>query len=120
MNYKKLSGVYCITSIDGFYYIGYSTNVFSRFSGHYNMLITGKHHSSKFQEHYNNLPSMQFWTLHILVEYSIEEFKASTGYKGKQLKRQFRRHLNSLEKEEMSKCHIDLALNSQNKHFSRE
>lgn len=113
----KLSGIYIIEHIEGYYYIGMSSDFFNRLQGHYTQLKQGNHHSPKFQELFNK-SKLEDWTFKILEYISITEYKSSTNEKGKKLKDNFNKLLRKKEKEWMKKYSINWCLNKDNKHFS--
>lgn len=112
----KLSCIYKI-SIGDYYYIGKSTDGFSRWSSHYTLLKLNKHHSPKLQDKFNELgvTSLNFSVLEYV---SITEFKKSHQTKGKELKTQFNRYLLTKEKEWMKLHSKNFCLNSDDKNFS--
>lgn len=112
----KCGGIYII-SCNGYYYIGMSVDIFSRFGSHYTQLKMNKHSSKKFQTLFNNT-KIEEWTFGILEYISLTEFKGRTGLKGKALENGYRKFLLIKEKEWMSKYSINYSLNENNKNFS--
>jgi hypothetical protein len=113
----KIAGIYKIEHISGYYYIGLSVDIFSRWSSHYINIKTMKHSSTEFQSLWlNSKPSD--WSFCILEYVSITEYKNLSKMKGKSLQTNFRRHLLKLEKQWMSKYSINYSLNKDKKHFS--
>jgi hypothetical protein len=112
----KLTCIYKI-SIGDYYYIGKSTDGFSRWSSHYTLLKLNKHHSPKLQSMFNEL-GVTSLTFSILEYISITEYKIASQLKGKELKTQFNRYLLNREKWWMNKYSINFCLNSDDKHFS--
>jgi hypothetical protein len=118
MNRIKLSGIYKIQHSSGYYYIGMSKCVFSRFSGHYTDIRKCRHSSPAFMSLWlNSTPSE--WIFQILEYTSITEFKKVSGLKGKALSLGFGRHLRILEKRHMSEHSVNWALNKDRKHFAQ-
>jgi predicted GIY-YIG superfamily endonuclease len=112
----KLAAIYKIEHNSGYYYVGYSTDYFSRMQGHYTQLIMNKHSSKKFQELWNNSEPSE-WSFSILEYVSITEYKKEHQIKGKQLEKEFRTLLLKKEKEWMNKFSINWCLNQNDKHF---
>ena len=120
MSYKiKMAGIYKIENIEtGYYYIGYSIDIFgSRWSSHYTLIKTGKHSSPKFQEMWLKTKP-EDWRFSVLKYVSITEYKKIHQLKGKSLETSFRRHLLQCEKEIMQTYSKNFALNKDDKHFS--
>ena len=114
---RKISGIYCIQHISGYYYIGMSVDVFSRWSNHYTDIKNNKHSSTEFMELWNTTEPPE-WTFSILEYVSITEHKKTSQMKGKALEKSFRTLLLKKEKEWMKKHSINWALNKNKKHFS--
>ena len=112
----KLACIYKI-SIGEYYYIGKSTDGFSRWQGHYTKLKQGTHHSPELQSKFNEL-GVTSLTFTILEYVSITDYKKVSQMKGEQLKLQFNRHLLNLEKKWMKLHSINFALNKINRDFS--
>ncbi|CAB4153785.1 GIY-YIG nuclease superfamily [uncultured Caudovirales phage] len=113
-----MAGIYKIENIKtGYYYIGLSVDIFSRWSSHYTGIKTNKHSSTAFMQHWKDTEPSQ-WTFSILEYVSMTDYKIAHQIKGKALKDSFRKHLMVKEKEHMSKYSINYALNKDNKHFS--
>jgi len=112
----KCSGIYKIQHISGYYYIGMSVDIFSRFSSHYTKLKTNKHTSTKFNKLWNETNPNE-WTFTILEYVSVTDFKKN-GLKGKDFVNNFRKLLLNKEKEWMKKHSINWCLNKNNKNFS--
>lgn len=73
-----LSGIYKILAPDGYYYIGSTTNVNTRFNIHMNKLKSGKHHNKHMQYRFNKHP--EGWKIEIIENilnpkdlYSVEQ-----------------------------------------------
>jgi len=113
----KLAGIYKIEHISGYYYIGMSVDIFSRWSSHYNDIIIGKHSSNKLQELWLKTKPSE-WSFRVLEYVSITEYKKVSQMKGKSLQNGFRRLLLNKEKEWMSKYSKTYALNKSNNNFS--
>lgn len=112
----KLAGIYKIEHKSGYYYIGMSVSVMSRWQSHYTSLEQKKHSSTKFQELWNNSEPSE-WTFSILQYVSLTDFKKASQFKGKQLANEFRKQLLKEEKEWMKKFSINWCLNKDAKHF---
>jgi len=112
-----LAGIYKITHKSGYFYIGKSVDIFSRWSSHYTILKQTKHHSPAFQKLYSN-SKVTDWTFEVLFTLSKTELKDKTGLKGAKLDRIFNSVLLSCEKDIMKRYSVKLALNKQNKSFS--
>ena len=114
----KLAGIYKIENINtGFYYIGMSVDIFSRWGSHYTSIKNKKHSSPLFTTHWLETEP-QDWRFSILEYVSITEYKKEHQIKGKALEASFRKHLLAREKNHMSQYSINWALNKNNKHFS--
>lgn len=114
----QMAGIYKIENIKtGYYYIGLSVDIFSRWSSHYSSIKTNKHSSTAFTKHWNDTEP-QDWQFIILEYISLTEYRKEHGLKGKALKDSFRKHLISKEREWMSKYSINYSLNKDNKYFS--
>ena len=118
-----MAGIYKIENIKtGYYYIGLSVDIFSRWSSHYTSIKTNKHSSTAFMQHWNETEPSQ-WIFSILEYVSLTEWKIAlknegNQLKGKALKDSFRKHLIKKEREWMKKYSINLALNKDSKYFS--
>lgn len=113
----KLAGIYKIEHISGYYYIGMSVDIFSRWSSHYNDIIIGKHSSTELKELWLKTEPSD-WLFSILEYVSITEYKKVSQMKGKALQNGFRTLLLSKEKEWMRKYSKTYALNKSNNNFS--
>lgn len=113
----KLAGIYKIEHISGYYYIGKSVDVFSRFSSHYTQLKVSKHSSPKFNELWN-LTSINEWSFSILEYVSLSQFKEENNIKGKLLTKTFNTYLLQREKHWMSLYSINYCLNKIDRYFS--
>lgn len=112
----KLASIYLISHSSGYYYLGMSTDTFSRWSNHYNDLCMNKHSSVLFNKLWNETKPEE-WNWQVLEYVSLTKFKSTHILKGKLLTTGFRRHLLSREKYYMNNFSINLALNKDNKHF---
>lgn len=113
-----MAGIYKIENTKtGYYYIGLSVDIFSRWSSHYTAIKTNKHSSPLLTKHWNET-SVQDWSFSILEYISITEYKTALKIKGKELTDSFRKHLLQREKHWMSLYSINYSLNKNNKHFS--
>lgn len=112
----KLGGIYII-EIGDYYYIGKSTNVFSRWNSHYTSLVMNKHSSTLLQEKYNELGPLCL-TFRVLEYISITEHKKVSNMKGKSLEKSYNRLLLDKEKEWMKKYSVNFCLNKNNRYFS--
>jgi len=113
---RKLAGIYMIHHKSGFYYIGYSIDIFSRWSSHYTSIKMSTHSSVDLTKLWNSTEVSE-WTFRILDTLSITEFKKEHQIKGKALETAFRRKLLNMEKEWMSLYSKNFALNKDNKNF---
>lgn len=115
----KFSGIYKITSKSkGLYYIGLSTDIFSRWSSHFTNLTISKHHSPAFQKLWIEVPKSD-WIFEILELVSEYDFKKRSGYKGVELKNEFRKHLIVKEREWMGRHNKVDSLNGDTKYFNQ-
>lgn len=113
----RLSGIYLIKNIEeDLFYIGLSTDIFSRWSTHYTHLKINKHSSSEFQSLFNR-SNLTDWTFSILEVSSETEFRKKSGLKGMALKKAFRDYLVSRERFWMSQYEKSKSLNADNKFF---
>jgi len=114
----KIAGIYKIEHKSGFYYIGKSSDIFSRWSSHYTDIKKNKHSSTLFMNLWTSSEPIE-WTFTILEYHSITEFKSiNPGLKGAELKKQFNRYQLQREKQVMKGFSINWSLNKDNKHFS--
>ena len=114
----KCGGIYKIENTKtGFYYIGMSVDIFSRWSSHYSSIKTGKHSSPDLIKHWNNTEPPD-WQFSILEYVSITEYRKEHQIKGKALEASFRKHLLKLEKIHMANHSINFALNKNKRYFS--
>ena len=111
----KLSGIYIIEHVSGFYYIGMSNDMFSRWQSHVTSIRTGGHSSTKFQALFLSTDITE-WSFKVLESHSFTRWKKDNGVKD--AVKTFRRHLLDREKVVMSKYSVDYALNKDVKHFS--
>lgn len=113
----KMAGIYKIEHISGYYYIGMSVDIFSRWSSHYTSIKMKTHSSTAFMELWNSTNPPE-WSFSILENISITKHKEETGLKGKSFENSFRKLLLNKEKEYMKLYSINFSLNKSNKHFS--
>jgi len=113
----KLAGIYKITHSSGYYYIGKSVDIFSRWQSHYTSLKLKKHSSPSFLKLWNN-SKIEDWTFEIIFYISKNDFKNNTSLKGKPLDKAFDKYLLAMEKTFMKKYSVNFALNKMNKSFS--
>lgn len=104
-----------IKHLSGFYYIGMSNDIFSRWSSHYSSMKTGSHSSTKFQFLFLGSDITE-WSFTVLESHSFTKWKKENGTKD--ATKLFRRFLLDREKVVMSNYFVDYALNKDNKHFS--
>lgn len=114
---RKLAGIYMIHHKSGFYYIGYSIDIFSRWSNHYTSIKIMKHSSVDLMNLWNSTEPSE-WTFRVLETLSLTEFKKETQTKGKACETAFRKKLLLMEKDWMRLYSKNFALNKDNKHFS--
>jgi hypothetical protein len=112
----KLSCIYII-EVNEYYYVGKSIDWFSRLQSHYTMLKQNKHHSPKLQSLYNDFGIGRF-NFRVLEYISLTEYKKTSQTKGKQLVKDFNKHLLQREKWWMSQYSTNFCLNKDDKHFS--
>jgi excinuclease UvrABC nuclease subunit len=114
----KLSGIYQIYNKNTEeYYIGMSSDIFSRWANHYNDIKINKHTSTKLVKLWLN-SNITDWEFKILEVVSKTQHKIDTGLKGKAFDKSFRNLLLKKEKEHMSKWSKTYALNKNNRYFS--
>ena len=114
----KCAGIYKIENIKtGYYYIGLSVDIFSRWGSHYTSIKSNKHSSSLFAEHWAQTKA-EDWLFSILEYVSLTDYKKEHQLKGKALESSFRKHLIKKEREWMKKYSINFALNKDSKYFS--
>jgi hypothetical protein len=113
----KLAGVYKISYKD-YYYIGYSVDIFSRWSSHYVSILTKKHSSVEFVELFGKT-RITDWTFTILEKVSKTEFKKNYNLKGKSLEDGFRKFLIQRERYWMSLHSVNFCLNKDKKYFNK-
>lgn len=111
----KIAGIYIIEHVSGYYYIGMSIDIFSRWQSHITSHRIGKHSSTKFMELFNSTPITE-WSFNILEHHSYTEFKNTNGVKNSVV--HFRRFLLTREKICMSLYSVNNALNKNTKYFS--
>ena len=115
----KLSGIYKIEHIDsGMIYIGKSLDIFSRWSSHYTNVKFNKHTSPLLQQYFTEY-TLESFNFTILEYVSKTEHKEKSKLKGKEFKKYFNTYLHSRERYHMSQHSINLALNKNNKQFSK-
>jgi hypothetical protein len=113
----KLCGIYKIEHISGYYYIGMSIDIFSRWSAHYTSIKLMNHTSNEFVSLF--LSSMiEDWTFSILEYISSRDLKLQSKLKGKDFENYLRRYLLKRERFWMSKYSINYSLNKDKKYFS--
>jgi len=94
----KCAGIYKIENIKtGYYYIGMSVDIFSRWSSHYTSIKTGKHSSPKLTAHWSQNKA-EDWQFSILEYISLTDYKRAHQIKGKALEASFRKHLLAWDK----------------------
>ena len=113
----KIAGIYQIIHDSGYYYIGCSSDVVSRWSSHITLLKQGTHHSIEFQQLWNN-STPEEWVFRILKYISKTQLKRQCKLKGSQFEQHFRTRLLQEEKTIMKQWSINYCLNKNNKHFS--
>jgi hypothetical protein len=113
----KIGGIYKIEHISGYYYIGMSVDIFSRWSNHYSDIKKMKHSSIDFMNLWNSSEPSD-WSFSILEYVSITEYKKVSQMKGKSLENSFRTLLLKKEKEWMNKHSINYSLNKNKRYFS--
>jgi hypothetical protein len=113
----KLSGIYKIEHISGYYYIGKSINIFSRWNSHYTQIKINKHSSTKFKDLWNST-SINEWNFSILEYVSLSQFREENNVKGKVLTKAFNTYLLQREKYWMSLYSINYSLNKIDRYFS--
>lgn len=113
----RMSGIYLIEHDSGYYYLGMSVDIFSRWSNHYTDIKKLKHSSNKLQELWLKTKPSE-WSFKVLEYVSITEYKKASQMKGKSLENGFRKLLLSKEKEWMRKYSKTYALNKNDKYFS--
>ena len=114
----KMAGIYKIENIQtGYYYIGLSVDIFSRWGSHYTSIKSNKHSSTAFTKHWNETEPTE-WFFSILEYISLTDYKKEHQLKGKALESSFRKHLITKEREHMSKYSVNWALNKDIKYFS--
>jgi hypothetical protein len=114
----KLGGVYRIQHLPtGFYYIGMSVSIFSRWQSHYTNLKSKNHSSPKFTDLWS-ITCPTDWQFEILEIVSITEYKERTGLKGKNLEKFYRKELLRVERIHMSNHSKNYCLNNDDKYFS--
>ena len=111
-----MAGIYSINHSSGYYYIGMSVDIFSRWSSHYTSIKTNKHSSPEFQSLWLKTKPSE-WSFSILEYISITDYKNLSQMKGKSLETGFRKLLLTKEKEWMKKYSINFSLNKDKKHF---
>jgi predicted GIY-YIG superfamily endonuclease len=118
MSYLKIkfAGIYKIEHQSGFYYIGMSKDVFSRWQSHYTNIVLNKHSSVKFSELWNKTTPEE-WSFEVLEKLSTTEERKKTILKGREFDKHFRRLLLDTEKKCMNKFSKKFALNKDVKHF---
>ena len=112
-----MAGIYKIEHVSGYYYIGMSVDIFSRWSSHYTSIKMKSHSSTALMELWNSTNDTD-WSFTILEHISLTDYKKETNLKGKSLENSFRKLLLDKEKEHMKLYSINFSLNKSNKHFS--
>ena len=112
-----MAGIYKIEHISGYYYIGMSVDIFSRWSSHYTSIKMLTHSSTSFMDLWNSTKIVD-WNFSIIEQVSLTKHKRDTSLKGKSLENSFRKLLLDKEKEQMKLYSINFSLNKSNKHFS--
>lgn len=112
----KITGIYKIQHINGYYYIGQSVSIIDRWSQHITDLYLAKHSSPLFQQLWDK-STITDWNFSILKHISKTELKSKSKLKGKAFEALLRKELLKKEKEIMALFNKDKALNKQNKHF---
>lgn len=112
----KLSGIYKITHNSGYYYIGMSVDVFSRWQSHYSNFKLNNHSSTAFMRLWNDTDPSE-WTFEIVELLSKTKARGETKLKGKKFDGAFRKLLLTMEKDVMGNLDVEFALNKNNKHF---
>lgn len=115
----EVAGIYKIEHNSGYFYIGESVNIFSRWSSHQQKLWLNKHNSNKFQKLYNS-SRIEEWKFEIIKSFKKDEFKKNSGLKGKKLDLEFKRFLREQERIIMGQYPIEFSLNEKNLHFKKE
>jgi hypothetical protein len=114
----KIGGIYKIEHISGYYYIGMSIDIFSRWSSHYNSIKIGKHSSPLFVSLFLS-SRIEEWTFTILEYSSTTEFKKTASWKNnKEFETAYRRWLCLRERHHMSTHSKNFALNANKRYFS--
>lgn len=112
----KLAAIYKIEHNSGYYYIGMSVDVFSRWSNHYIDLKLSKHSSKDFEKLFKET-KIEDWSFSILEYVSLTDHRLKTKLKGKELEKSFRSLLLSREKFWMSQYSVNFCLNKNRKNF---
>jgi hypothetical protein len=113
----KVAGIYRITHISGYFYLGMSVSCIERWQSHINDLKRRKHSSTEFQDLFNST-RIEDWTFSILEYISTTDLKAQTKLKGKLFEKYLRGYLLQREKFHMNNHSINFALNKNKKHFN--
>jgi hypothetical protein len=114
----KLPGIYKIEHISGYYYVGMSVDIFSRWESHYTEIRMKTHSSTELMELWNRTDPSE-WTFTILEYVSVTKWKSElVRVKKEDLKTLFRRYLLNREKDWMRKYSRNFALNKDKKNFS--
>jgi hypothetical protein len=114
----KCAGIYKIEYITGYYYIGLSVDIFSRWSSHYTDIKMNRHSSTDFLNLFNST-RIEDWTFSILEYISTINLKAQIKLRGKEFDTYLRKYLLQREKFHMNQHSINFALNKNKKHFTK-
>lgn len=113
----KVSGIYMIQNKStGLYYIGLSTDIFSRWQSHYTQLKIKKHSSQRFQDLFNKTPFTD-WSFNILEVVSESVFRQTSDVPRKKLKSAYKSYLLERERHWMSMYEKSFCLNQDDKFF---
>jgi len=90
-----VSGIYKITSTDGYYYIGSTNNFKGRFSSHLSDLINNKHGNLYLQRRFNKKP--QEWVFELLEESNeVELLQKEQKYLDEHINKKLCLNINSI------------------------
>ena len=113
----RLAGIYKILHLPtGLFYIGYSSDVFTRWANHYMDCRQLKHSSTEFQTLLLTT-SIEEFTFNIIEYCSIQNYRKISALKGKPLELGFKKYLLEREQFHMSNHLIEFSLNKNKKHF---
>lgn len=113
----KLGGIYQIIHDSGYYYIGSSNDIPTRWGSHVTLLKQGTHHSPEFQRMWNE-STPEEWVFRILKYISKTELRKQCKLKGIQFESHFRTRLLQEEKRIMKEWSINYCLNKNKTNFS--